>query len=93
MDLEVTPKAKEIILANSYDVEFGARPVKRFLQTNVETKLGKMIIEGKIGAKETAILDLDENNQLVFHKNSLIKRVLIPKIKKLNIREFFIFSN
>ena len=68
MDLEVTPKAKEMILANSYDVEFGARPVKRFLQTNVETKLGKMIIEGKIGAKETAILDLDENNQLVFHK-------------------------
>ena len=68
MDLEVTPKAKEMILANSYDVEFGARPVKRFLQTNVETKLGKMIIEGKIGANETAILDLDENNQLVFHK-------------------------
>ena len=68
MDLEVTPKAKEMILANSYDVEFGARPVKRFLQTNVETKLGKMIIEGKIGAKERAILDLDENNQLVFHK-------------------------
>ena len=68
INLEVTPKAKEMILANSYDVEFGARPVKRFLQTNVETKLGKMIIEGKIGAKETAILDLDENNQLVFHK-------------------------
>ena len=66
IDLEITPAAKEYILDHSYDVEYGARPVKRYLQTNVETKLGRLIIEGKVGAKDTAILDIDENKELNF---------------------------
>ncbi|WP_311537083.1 ATP-dependent chaperone ClpB [uncultured Anaerococcus sp.] len=64
--LEISPAAKEYILENSYDVEYGARPVKRFLQRNVETMLGKLIIEGKVAEKDTAILVLDENNNLTF---------------------------
>lgn len=66
IDLDITPRAKEYILANSYDVDYGARPVKRYLQKNVETKLGKLIIEGKVKAKDKAILDLGENNELTF---------------------------
>ena len=66
IDLEISPAAKEYILDHSYDVEYGARPVKRYLQTNVETKLGRLIIEGKVGAKDTAILELNENNELDF---------------------------
>ncbi|MCW6700680.1 ATP-dependent chaperone ClpB [Anaerococcus sp. NML200537] len=64
--LEISPAAKEYILENSYDVEYGARPVKRFLQRNVETMLGKLIIEGKVAEKDTAVLVLDENNNLTF---------------------------
>lgn len=64
--LEISPAAKEYILENSYDVEYGARPVKRFLQRNVETMLGKLIIEGKVAEKDTAILVLDQNNNLTF---------------------------
>ena len=64
--LEISPAAKEYILENSYDVEYGARPVKRYLQRNVETQLGKLIIEGKISDKDTALLDVDENNKLTF---------------------------
>ncbi|WP_296112161.1 ATP-dependent chaperone ClpB [uncultured Anaerococcus sp.] len=56
--LEISPAAKEYILHNSYDVEYGARPVKRYLQRNVETKLGRLIIEGKVSEKDTAVLDL-----------------------------------
>ena len=59
--LEITPAAKEYILANSYDVEYGARPVKRYLQRNVETKLGRLIIEGKVVDGSTAVLDLEDN--------------------------------
>ena len=66
IDLEITPAAKEYILDHSYYLEYGARPVKRYLQTNVETKLGRLIIEGKVGAKDTAILELNENNELDF---------------------------
>ncbi len=64
--LDITPAAKEYILAHSYDVDFGARPVKRYLQSNVETKLGRLIIEGNIGAKDTAILDVNTDKELVF---------------------------
>ena len=59
--LEITPAAKEYILANSYYVEYGARPVKRYLQRNVETKLGRLIIEGKVVDGSTAVLDLEDN--------------------------------
>ena len=64
--LDISNAAKEFILANAYNIEYGARPVKRFLQTHVETELGKLIIEGKVSEKDTALLDLDENNKLIF---------------------------
>ncbi|MDU3136236.1 ATP-dependent chaperone ClpB [Anaerococcus sp.] len=66
INLEISSAAKEYILANAYNIEYGARPVKRFLQTHVETELGKLIIEGKVSEKDTALLDLDENNKLIF---------------------------
>ncbi|WP_297791330.1 ATP-dependent chaperone ClpB [uncultured Anaerococcus sp.] len=66
INLEISSKAKEYILENAYNIEYGARPVKRFLQTHVETDLGKLIIEGKVTEKSTALLDLDENNKLKF---------------------------
>ena len=69
IDLEITPAAKEYILSSAYDVEYGARPVKRFLQSNVETMLGRLIIEGKVKERDTALLDVDENNELTFHAN------------------------
>lgn len=64
--LEISKAAKEYILKNAYNIEYGARPVKRFLQSHVETELGKLIIEGKVAEKDTALLDLYENNQLKF---------------------------
>ena len=66
INLEISNAAKEYILANAYNIQYGARPVKRFLQTHVETELGKLIIEGKVSEKDTALLDLDENNKLIF---------------------------
>lgn len=66
INLEISNAAKEYILANAYNIEYGARPVKRFLQTHVETELGKLIIEGKVSEKDIALLDLDENNKLIF---------------------------
>ena len=66
INLEISSAAKEYILDNAYNIEYGARPVKRFLQTHVETELGKLIIEGKVSEKDTALLDLDENNKLIF---------------------------
>ncbi|MDO5047319.1 MAG: ATP-dependent chaperone ClpB [Anaerococcus sp.] len=66
ISLEISKPAKEFILARAYNVEYGARPVKRFLQSNVETKLGKLIIEGKLNEKNTASLILDDDKELDF---------------------------
>ncbi|MCI7238418.1 MAG: ATP-dependent chaperone ClpB [Anaerococcus sp.] len=67
--LEISSPAKEYILAKAYDVEYGARPVKRFLQREVETRLGKLILEGKLAEKDTATLVLDANKELTFDIN------------------------
>lgn len=64
--IELTKKAHEYILDKSYDVEYGARPIKRFLQANIETNLGRKIIEVNIMEGDHVIIDLDKNNELVY---------------------------
>ncbi|MDD4189536.1 MAG: AAA family ATPase, partial [Eubacteriales bacterium] len=44
--LEITEAAKIFIADNAYSPEYGARPVKRYIQRNLETEIGKMIIKG-----------------------------------------------
>lgn len=64
--IELSKKAREYILDKSYDVEYGARPIKRFLQANIETNLGRKIIEGNIMEGDHVIIDLDKNNELEY---------------------------
>lgn len=64
--IELTPAAKELILSKSYNVEYGARPVKRYLQQSVETKLGRMIIESKVLDKDTVVIGVGADNELSF---------------------------
>ena len=45
LGLEVTDKAKEYIVSQGYDVSFGARPLRRFIQQKLETLAARMIIE------------------------------------------------
>lgn len=63
----LTPAAKDFVLARSYSPQYGARPVKRFLETSLETKLGRQIIEGNIREKNHVVIDVDENKQFIFH--------------------------
>jgi ATP-dependent Clp protease ATP-binding subunit ClpB len=69
IELEITPAAKEYILAKSYDVEYGARPVKRFLQSVLETRLGKMLIAGEVYEKDKVTIDVGEDKNLDFIVN------------------------
>ena len=63
--LNLTGAAKEFVLDKAYSVQYGARPIKRFLEKNLETELGKMIIKGDIKDKDKVIIDVDKNS-LVF---------------------------
>ena len=53
MQLELTDSAKRFIAREAYDPAYGARPVKRYLQQTVETKLAEMIIAGQVTDGQT----------------------------------------
>ena len=57
IELSMTDAAKQYIIDNAYDPIYGARPLKRFLQSHVETMLGRKIISGEIGVS-------DENEEM-----------------------------
>ena len=55
--IELTEKAKNQLIEDGYDINFGARPLKRLISRTLETELAKMIIEEKVNPKETVIVD------------------------------------
>jgi ATP-dependent Clp protease ATP-binding subunit ClpB len=57
--LELTEKALDYIVTEGWNPEYGARPVKRFVQKYVETELGRLIVKGTIGEGDTALVDSD----------------------------------
>ncbi|HOK17255.1 MAG TPA: AAA family ATPase [Candidatus Paceibacterota bacterium] len=62
--LEITEKAKEFIAKNGYDPEYGARPLKRFIEKNILDILADKLINREIKEEARVLVDL-ENNQLV----------------------------
>lgn len=68
INLKISKASKEYILANSYNIEYGARPVKRFIQSNLETELGRLIIEGRIKDKDDVLIDVGKDKKLEFKK-------------------------
>lgn len=63
--LQLTEKAKKFIADESYDPVYGARPVKRFLQRNVETELAGELIKGNVRDGDNVLLDND-GEKLIF---------------------------
>ena len=64
LNLVVTDAAKAFIVDNGYDPIYGARPLKRYIQANVETMIAKEIIGGSRVPGDTLTVDVD-NNALV----------------------------
>ncbi len=61
--INVSQQAKEYIIECGYDPNFGARPLRRFIQRKVETLIAKKIIRDNLSAGDTIDIDL-ENNEL-----------------------------
>jgi len=59
LSLTVTEKAKDFIVENGYDAKFGARPLKRFILSTVETMLAKKIIKENPAPNTEFIVDTD----------------------------------
>ncbi|MBK5504231.1 ATP-dependent chaperone ClpB [Bacillus sp. TH12] len=66
ISLELTESAKEFVVEAGFDPLYGARPLKRYVQRQVETKLARELIAGVITDNSHVVVDV-ENNELVVH--------------------------
>ena len=57
--IEFTDKALDYIVNEAYDPVYGARPLKRFVQKDIETNLSKMILSNEVPENSTVMLDSD----------------------------------
>ena len=64
LGLEVTEKAKELIIERGYDPVYGARPLRRYIQTSLETLIARKILSGDFPADSTITVDA-ENGELI----------------------------
>ena len=58
--LQLTDEAKSYIIDGGYDPVYGARPLKRFLQKNVETLAARMILSGNVQTEDTIVIGLKD---------------------------------
>ncbi len=65
ISLSLTDKATELLAELSYDLHFGARPVKRVLQKNVLNELSRRILAGTVDKSKPIVIDV-KNNELIF---------------------------
>ena len=64
LSLELTPAAKALIIERGYDPLYGARPLRRYLQSSVETLIARRILSGELESESTITVDA-ENGELV----------------------------
>ncbi len=62
--IAISDKARHQLIEDGYDVNYGARPLKRLVSRTIETLLARMIIEGKVKPKDTVFIDY-KNDQYV----------------------------
>jgi ATP-dependent Clp protease ATP-binding subunit ClpB len=68
--VSLTDRAKAYIVERSYDPAYGARPLKRFLQKNVETLSARLIVSDQVRPEDTIVID-EENKELIARVQSL----------------------
>jgi ATP-dependent Clp protease ATP-binding subunit ClpB len=67
ISLELTDRAKTHLVQVGYDPSYGARPLKRAIQREIENPLGRLLLEGKVRDGQTVNVDYDERRgQLTF---------------------------
>lgn len=64
LSLEISDSAKALVIAQGFDPAYGARPLRRFLQSRVETLIARAILSGELSPGSTLVVDV-ENGELV----------------------------
>ena len=63
--INLTDNAKQQLIDDGYDINYGARPLKRLVSRTIETMLSKLIISGEIKPNDTVTIDYQDNNYKV----------------------------
>jgi ATP-dependent Clp protease ATP-binding subunit ClpB len=72
IQVELTPEARRHLVRIDYDPSYGARPLKRAIQKNLETQLGFQLLEGKVSKGQNVLVDYDQDRKkLIFSPQSI----------------------
>ena len=71
VDMEVTREAKDWLSEKGFDPKFGARPLRRVIQDNVEDKLSDAVLGGALSPGDTAVIDVTDGEIVVTAKSPL----------------------
>lgn len=63
LKLDITDEAKDLIIDRGFDPVYGARPLKRYMQSNVETMIARMILSHDLELNSKIIVDVDETGK------------------------------
>ena len=69
--IELTEAAKEHIIQGGYEPMYGARPMKRYIQKNVETTAARLMLEGNVGSGDTILIDESDGRLKAMVKENL----------------------
>lgn len=72
IELELTPQAKEALIEEGYDPQYGARPLRRTIQRRIENELSKLLLEGKFKEGDKIVVDF-KDEKYVFETGSKAK--------------------
>jgi ATP-dependent Clp protease ATP-binding subunit ClpB len=75
--LEVTAAAKELLMADGYDPNYGARPMKRSIQRLIQDPLALKLLEGEFLAGDTVVVDAGTDKHLTFTKSVVAQPELV----------------
>jgi ATP-dependent Clp protease ATP-binding subunit ClpB len=65
LTITLTPEAKEAVIAHGYNPSYGARPLKRFIQKNIETMIAKKILQGDLDEGQTVTVDYQDGRFVI----------------------------
>lgn len=74
IDLVVSDQARDFLLREGFDEEYGARPLRRAIQTYVDDTLADALLAGTIGSGQTAVLTVNDEGQMVVEAQEVLQR-------------------
>ena len=78
LNVELTETAREWFARKGYEPDFGARPLRRVLQSEVESPLAKKLLRGQFNRGDTIVIDVEENDgekEVVFRQSAIMTSI------------------